>query len=164
MPVTSPRITFAFFCRASTSRVGGAISPSDRIPVATWYSSGWNRWWVVLAIMVTSTSDRLSALVPNSPPKPEPITTTWWRRPRAPSSPAPTTLVATLSVIAYTLLRRSGLDIVSWPYRCNHGGPTGHPDIGVVRDTTDIVALPCLGNGNRGGSVPARRFGRPRTG
>jgi len=30
--------------------VGGAISPSEMMPVATWYSSGWNRWWVVRAI------------------------------------------------------------------------------------------------------------------
>ena len=32
-----------------------------------------------MATIVTSTSERRSALVPNSPPKPEPITTTWWR-------------------------------------------------------------------------------------
>ena len=74
--MTSPSSTVAFFWRASTSRVGGAISPSERIPVATWYSSGWKRWWVVFATIVTSTSALLSALVPNSPPKPEPITTT----------------------------------------------------------------------------------------
>ena len=24
--------------------IGGAIWPSDRIPVATWYSRGWKRW------------------------------------------------------------------------------------------------------------------------
>ena len=36
MSVTSPRITRALRCRASTSRVAGAISPSLRIPVATW--------------------------------------------------------------------------------------------------------------------------------
>ncbi len=77
MSVTSPRITRAFSWPASTSRVGGAISPSDRMPVATWYSSGWNRWWVVLATIVMSASARLSALVPNRPPKPDPITTTW---------------------------------------------------------------------------------------
>jgi hypothetical protein len=34
--VTSPSRTVAFFCLASTSRVEGAISPSDRMPVATW--------------------------------------------------------------------------------------------------------------------------------
>ncbi len=36
MPVTVPRTTLAFFWRASTSRVLGAISPSERMPVATW--------------------------------------------------------------------------------------------------------------------------------
>ena len=36
MSVTSPSSTRAFFCRARTSRVGGAISPSERMPVATW--------------------------------------------------------------------------------------------------------------------------------
>ena len=36
MSVTSPRMTRAFFWLASTSRVGGAISPSERMPVATW--------------------------------------------------------------------------------------------------------------------------------
>ena len=36
MSVTSPRITRAFFWLDSTSRVGGAISPSERMPVATW--------------------------------------------------------------------------------------------------------------------------------
>src|SRR5262249_34145673 len=124
----------------------------------------WNRWWVVFAIIVTSTSDRFSALVPNSPPKPDPITTTRWRRPRAPSSAARAVLVSTLSVIACSLLRRSGLTTLSWPYWGNHGGPATHPTCGVVRDTTDIVAITCCGNGNRGGSTPARRFGRPRTG
>ena len=34
--VTVPSTTRAFFWRASTSRVLGAISPSDRMPVATW--------------------------------------------------------------------------------------------------------------------------------
>jgi hypothetical protein len=44
MSVTSPSTTRAFSWRRNTSRVAGAISPSDRMPVATWYSSGWNRW------------------------------------------------------------------------------------------------------------------------
>jgi hypothetical protein len=76
MSVTFPSSTRALRCDAKISRVDGAISPSLRIPVATWYSSGWKRWWPVSAMIVTSTSARLSALVPNSPPKPEPITTT----------------------------------------------------------------------------------------
>ncbi len=36
MSVTSPSRTVAFFWRLSTSRVAGAMSPIDRIPVATW--------------------------------------------------------------------------------------------------------------------------------
>src|SRR4029077_9708848 len=46
------------------------------MPVATWYSRGWNRWWVVLAIILMSTSARLSALAAVRPPKPEPMMTT----------------------------------------------------------------------------------------
>ena len=41
------------------------------------------------AIMVTSTSARLSALVPNRPPKPEPMTTTWCRSERGTSARSP---------------------------------------------------------------------------
>ena len=65
--------------------MAGAISPSDRMPVATWYSSGWNRWCWVRAIIVTSTGAFFSALVAVRPPKPEPMTTTRCRRP-APSA------------------------------------------------------------------------------
>ena len=37
MSVTSPRIVVALRClRAAISRVAGAISPSERMPVATW--------------------------------------------------------------------------------------------------------------------------------
>ena len=36
MSVTSPRMTRAFFWVLRISRVGGAISPWDRMPVATW--------------------------------------------------------------------------------------------------------------------------------
>ena len=27
-------------------RMGDAMSPGDSVAVATWYSSGWNRWWL----------------------------------------------------------------------------------------------------------------------
>ena len=50
------------------------------IPVATWYSSGWNRWWVVRAIILMSTLARLSFLTAFSPPNPDPMTTTRCRR------------------------------------------------------------------------------------
>ena len=36
MSTTSPRITRALCWPERISRVGGAISPSDRMPVATW--------------------------------------------------------------------------------------------------------------------------------
>ena len=36
MSVTSPRSTWAFCWRLRISRVDGAISPWDRMPVATW--------------------------------------------------------------------------------------------------------------------------------
>ena len=35
-------------------RSGAAMSGADRPAVATWYSSGWNRWCVVRAIRTTS--------------------------------------------------------------------------------------------------------------
>src|SRR3954470_22973345 len=57
-------------------RVGGAISPSEMMPVATWYSSGWNRWWVVLAIILMSTSARLRCWAAFRPPNPDPMMTT----------------------------------------------------------------------------------------
>ena len=34
--VTVPSSDLTLPCRLSTSRIGGAISPSDRMPVATW--------------------------------------------------------------------------------------------------------------------------------
>jgi hypothetical protein len=42
----------------STLRSGAAILPSDKIPVAHWYSSGWNTWCCARSIKVTATSDR----------------------------------------------------------------------------------------------------------
>ena len=50
MCVTSPSNTWTLRCLRRTTRVGGAMSPSETMPVATWYSNGWNRWWVVRAI------------------------------------------------------------------------------------------------------------------
>jgi hypothetical protein len=41
--VTVPRHTSTLRCPRRIRRVVGAISPGARIPVATWYSSGWNR-------------------------------------------------------------------------------------------------------------------------
>ena len=42
----------------STWRSGGAIWPGESMPVATWYSSGWNRWWLRRSTSVTSTGLR----------------------------------------------------------------------------------------------------------
>src|SRR5262245_16569653 len=61
------------------SRIGGAMSPSARIPVVIWYRSGWNRWWLLRSMTVTSTSARRSDWAANNPPKPQPTITTRWR-------------------------------------------------------------------------------------
>ena len=74
--VTSPSSTWQFSWLRRITRVGGAISPSEMMPVATWYSSGWNRWWVVLAMSLMSTSARLSFCAAFRPPNPEPMMTT----------------------------------------------------------------------------------------
>ena len=74
--VTRPSRTVALSCFFRISRVAGATSPSDNTPVATWYSSGWNRWCEVPLISVTSTGAFFSASVVHRPPKPDPITAT----------------------------------------------------------------------------------------
>src|SRR5262249_28219341 len=50
--------------------------PSDRIPVAHWYSNGWNRWCSARSSRVTSTGARRSARAANRPAKPPPMITT----------------------------------------------------------------------------------------
>ena len=77
---TSPSRTVTLRCRLRISRVDGATSPDERMPVATWYSSGWKRWCVVRAMSVTSTGASLNARAANRPPKPDPMITTRWRR------------------------------------------------------------------------------------
>ena len=59
-----------FRWRRSTLRIGGAIWPSDRIPVATWYSSGWNRWWLTRSTRVRSTGRALQEPGREQPPEP----------------------------------------------------------------------------------------------
>ena len=44
-PVTSPRITVVFRCFLRIARIGEAIYPGISAEIATWYRSGWNRWW-----------------------------------------------------------------------------------------------------------------------
>src|SRR3954447_17156430 len=79
MSVTSPSTTRVFSWRRRISRVAAAISPSERMPVATWVSSGWDRWWLVLPMTVTSTGALRSAWAVNRPPKPVPMMTTCGR-------------------------------------------------------------------------------------
>src|SRR5579875_2460490 len=46
------------------------------MPVATWYRSGWNRWWLRRSTSVTSTGSRPSSRAAGSPPNPPPTMTT----------------------------------------------------------------------------------------
>ena len=46
----------------TTWRKGWAIWPGDSIPVATWYRSGWKRWWLRRSIR-----GDLDGLVPEVP-------------------------------------------------------------------------------------------------
>ena len=46
------------------------------IPVATWYSSGWKRWWFLRSSNVTSTLLRARRRAAGRPPKPPPTITT----------------------------------------------------------------------------------------
>jgi hypothetical protein len=57
--------------------MGMAISAADSPPVATLYSSGWNRWWLRRSIRVIRTSALARARAAARPPKPPPMITTW---------------------------------------------------------------------------------------
>src|SRR5262249_19694920 len=76
MPVTSARTNATFRFLRKMARNGAAIFPSDRIPVAHWYSKGWNRWCSARSSRVTSTGARRSARAANRPAKPPPMITT----------------------------------------------------------------------------------------
>ena len=52
MPVTSPSKVVTLACLRNRWRTGAAIADADSPAVATWYSSGWNRWWLVLSTSV----------------------------------------------------------------------------------------------------------------
>ncbi len=54
--MTSASSTRTFLCLRTICRIAGAIWPGGRRPVATWYRSGWNRWWLRRSITVTSTA------------------------------------------------------------------------------------------------------------
>ena len=51
-----------FRCLRRIERSGWAISPGDRAPVATWYSSGWKRWKLRRSTSVTLTSGSMPRL------------------------------------------------------------------------------------------------------
>src|SRR5437867_42456 len=58
MPTTSPSSTVSCpsrICRRRMCRIGPEIDGDVSPAVATWYSSGWNRWWLVRSISVMST-------------------------------------------------------------------------------------------------------------
>src|SRR5215468_6641298 len=76
MPVTSARTNSTFRFLRRMPRNGAAIFPSDRMPVAHWYSSGWNRWCSARSSRVTSTGARRSPRAANRPAKPPPMITT----------------------------------------------------------------------------------------
>src|SRR5258706_5240624 len=71
--------TRQFRCRRTISRIGAAMSAGFRPAVATWYRSGWNRWWFERSTSVTRTGARASARAAVSPPKPPPTIATWGR-------------------------------------------------------------------------------------
>src|SRR4051794_8655438 len=77
-------------------------SPSSPA-VATWYSSGWKVWKLLLSTMVTSTGARRSARAAARPPNPAPTITTRWR---LTAQSRPTTL--TTSTVTMPELRRGG--------------------------------------------------------
>src|ERR1700751_1243699 len=78
--VTLPSSTWTLRWLRSTTRVGGAISPSEMIPVATWYSNGWNGGGGVGSINLMATLASLTFFAALSPPNPDPMMTTRCRR------------------------------------------------------------------------------------
>src|SRR6516225_1922630 len=70
MPVTDPRITWVFACVARMPRIGAAMSAGDKAAVATWYKSGWNKWWLRRSITVTSAATLPSRVAADKRPQP----------------------------------------------------------------------------------------------
>src|SRR3954451_8792334 len=56
-------------------RTGRAMSDGANPAVATWYSSGWNTWWLRWSMIVTSTGSSARRVPAPIPPNPAPITT-----------------------------------------------------------------------------------------
>src|SRR5690349_3192081 len=101
MRAASPSNVVTLGCLRNRCRTGAAIAGADRPAVATWYSSGWNRWWLVRSTSVMSTAASPSARVASSPPKPQPTMTMRGRRPGV-------SVAAGMVRLWATLLRRPG--------------------------------------------------------
>src|SRR5579859_1759174 len=76
MATTSSISTSMFLFLEKTERMGCAISAGESTASATWYSKGWNVWWLRRSIRVTSTAISASVLAALKPAKPPPTTTT----------------------------------------------------------------------------------------
>src|SRR6516225_6505993 len=77
--VTVERMTRMFSRRRNFWRSTGEIWPGERMPVATWKSSGWKRWWFRRSMSVISTCPRArrdKTRAAGRPPKPPPTMTT----------------------------------------------------------------------------------------
>src|SRR5438552_7715064 len=57
-------------------RTDWAMSEGFRPAVATWYSRGWNTWWLRRSTIVTSTGWRTRRVAAPMPPNPAPTITT----------------------------------------------------------------------------------------
>src|SRR6185295_19048370 len=75
--VASAIRTVTFFWRRRMWRMGIAMSAGFSAAVATWYSSGWKRWWLRRSRSVTWTEALRSARAAARPPNPPPMITTW---------------------------------------------------------------------------------------
>src|SRR4051812_26117994 len=76
MATTSPSRLVTLRCLRNRKRTGAAMAGADSPAVATWYSSGWNRWWLARSTSVTSTGAACSARAASRPPKPQPTIST----------------------------------------------------------------------------------------
>src|SRR3954469_18747222 len=68
--------TWQFLWPRRIVRMGELMSAGDSEAVATWYSSGWNTWWLRRSITVTSTGAAGNALAAPGPAKPPPTMNT----------------------------------------------------------------------------------------
>src|SRR5690349_4041702 len=68
-------MTVVLSCFPRMPRMGELICPGVKTDVATWYSRGWKRWWLVRSMRNTCAGACLRALAAASPPKPPPTMT-----------------------------------------------------------------------------------------